>query len=481
MLSDSQILAYNPWWTDSQWVHADAHLAALAAQPIRLPAELPAAINFIESGIHVIRGPRQVGKSTDLKLIAQRALTKGRPPRSVAYLALDLLEGSPVSELAETILRTKQLSGFDGASVLLLDEVTSAERWQTAIKTLWDDGTLRGDVVICTGSSASELHDGAAERLPGRRGAGTDHMVLPQSFGAFAGAIDRSIPKSPELTVAELMQPSGRKILNEALAYGPKFDRALEKFLSFGGLPAAVAEAGGGAINPSASLLNVVADSLAKELQRRGASAPAADALLSRVARALGSDTNWTDLAREMDVPLGRRSGTSPSHHTLRTYLEAMASAYFLFIVYGWRSNAPTNDLSRNKKIYFADPLIHSLAVSRTPGTPYDVAAAVENAVGMALLRRYESTRRLPEAFTAPSRLHVWRSANGNEIDFVAGPRDSLDVVEVKYQRNPRANVGRTIERTLPGRPAIIATKDTFELNERFAMLPSAMLLWALG
>lgn len=288
-------------------------------------------------------------------------------------------------------------------------------------------------------------------------------------------------PKSPELTVVELLQPSGRQTLNEALAYAPKFERALEKFLSFGGLPAAVAEAGGGAIEPSASLLNIVADSLAKELQRRGASAPAADALLSRVARALGSDTNWTDLAREMDVPLGRRSGTSPSHHTLRTYLEAMASAYFLFIVYGWRSNAPTNDLSRNKKIYFADPLIHSLAVTRTPGMRYDVAAAVENTVGMALLRRYESTRQLPEAFTAPARLHVWRTANGNEIDFVAGTRDSLDVVEVKYQRNPRAITGRTIARTLPGRPAIIATKDTLELNESFAMLPSAMLLWALG
>ena len=77
-------------------------------------------------------------------------------------------------------------------------------RWQTAVKACWDDGTIRDDVVVCTGSSAIDLQRGAAERLPGRRGAGIDHLVLPQTFAAFAHAIHKSIPPSPYLTVAEM-------------------------------------------------------------------------------------------------------------------------------------------------------------------------------------------------------------------------------------------------------------------------------------
>ncbi len=59
--------------------------------------------------MHILRGPRQVGKSTDLKLLAERAL--GDTPRQVVYLALDLLEGQPAAELARTVERACELAG----------------------------------------------------------------------------------------------------------------------------------------------------------------------------------------------------------------------------------------------------------------------------------------------------------------------------------------------------------------------------------
>lgn len=40
-------------------------------------------------------------------------------------------------------------------------------------------------------------------------------------------------------------------------------------------------------------------------------------ALLERVVRSLGSKTNWSALAREMDVPLGGRK-TPPDHRSVR-------------------------------------------------------------------------------------------------------------------------------------------------------------------
>jgi hypothetical protein len=143
-------------------------------------------------------------------------------------------------------------------------------------------------------------------------------------------------------------------------------------YLKFGGLPAAVAEAATGAANPSEQVKRVLYDSLVKEIQRRGASIPASHALLERVLRSLGSRTDWSKMAREMDVPLANKRRAT-SHHTLRDYIELLASGYFLFILYSWRAGSHTNSVSNEKKVFFADPLLHTIALDLVPGILADV------------------------------------------------------------------------------------------------------------
>lgn len=478
-LSDDQILSQNPWWSDGGWRSRDRHLEMLANQPARLPADLVGAIDLDEAGIHVLRGPRQVGKTTDLKLLADRALSQERHSRSVIYLTLDLIEDEPHAALFETVKRAKALARHSGPGVVLLDEVTGVARWQTAVKALWDDGTIADDVVVCTGSSAIDLQRGAAERLPGRRGAGEDHLVLPQWFSSFARAIDRSIPESPRLTIADVRTSAGEDVLREAQIHGPALKKALDLYLLFGGLPAAVAEAAAGATDPSERVKRVLTDSLIKEVQRRGASIPAAHALLERVLRSLGSKTDWSRMAREMDVPLGRRRG-STSHNTLREYIELLAGGYFLFVLYFWRASSQTNSLSNEKKVFFADPLLHTIALDLVPGAVADVPALVENAVGLALLRRYEPQGRLIESFISPDRLHVWRTARAGEVDFVAGPRRELDAVEVKHRRHIDLRSAAGVAGAHPGRPVVIVTRDELKIADRYALVPAHLLLWVL-
>jgi predicted AAA+ superfamily ATPase len=221
-------------------------------------------------------------------------------------------------------------------------------------------------------------------------------------------------------------------------------------------------------------------DSLLKEVQRKGASIPAAQALLERVLRSLGSRTDWSRMAREMDVPLTSRRGAT-SHHTLREYIELLAGGYFLFILYFWRAGAQTNSLSNEKKVYFADPLLHTIALEHAPGLASDIPALVENAVGLALYRRYEPHERLIESFLSPDRLHVWRTARAGEIDFVAGPRRALDVVEVKYRRRIDLRGARSVAKAHPGRPAMVASRDELLSGDGYTHVPAHQLLWALG
>lgn len=483
MLSDTQIHRLNRWWATSGWGVDDPHLRRLEDSPMRLPTPQVDEIDLERPAVHILRGPRQVGKSTDLKLLARRALTAGIEARRLVYLSLDLLEGQPPAALVESVSRALELAGGAAPRLILLDEVTAAGRWQTAVKALWDEGSIDRDVVVCTGSSAADLAEGTAERLPGRRGPGRDFLVLPQGFASFAHALDGASPPGLGLTVAELLAADGREALLGARAHLPGLQRALELYLRFGGLPAAVAEAASGRAEPSAEVQAVLWDSLVKEVQRRGASIPAAAALLERVMRSLGSKVSWARMAREMGVPLGpsRRGGRSgPDPRTLQGYVEFLAVNYFTLVLYFWKPSSGSGDLAKDKKVYFGDPLLHTIVAERA-GLPRNPHADVENAVALALYRRYEPAERRAENMIAPERLHVWGTRRGGEIDFVCGPRNEIEAVEVADWGAVDRRKATAPARALPGRPALVATRDELEFGRWSNLVPAALLLWALS
>jgi uncharacterized protein len=484
MVSDQRLTEFNPWWGRRDWVADDPHLRRLAEQPIRLPAVEVEAFDLAQPAIHVLRGPRQVGKSTDLKLLAQRALAEGFEPGQIAYLALDLLEGQSLASVADTIAHTQELAPQATAPrLLLLDEVTAVGHWQAVVKSLWDTGRIDRDIVVCTGSSAADLARGGVERLPGRRGAGTDSLVLPQSFGGFAGVLDANLPPAPGLSVAELLSEDGRALLHDTRVHLTALQDALTRYLTFGGLPAAVAEAKTGLTAPSERVRRVLRDSLLREVNRRGASEPAAQALLERVMRSLGSKTSWRRLAQEMDVPLGRKvtkSGTTDPR-TLRDYVELLAVGYFALILYFWRQDSGTGDLRKDKKIYFGDPLLHTIVADRAAGLTLDRHAQVENALALALYRRYEPPERAAENFAAPERLHVWGTRRGGEVDFVCGPRADIEAVEVADWNRLSRQKATGPMRALPGRPSIVVSRDELRFSETANIIPAALALWALS
>jgi predicted AAA+ superfamily ATPase len=339
-------------------------------------------------------------------------------------------------------------------------------------------------VVVATGSSANDLYRGVAERWPGRRGAGVDHLVLPQSFAAFARATVGHLPESPRMGVADLMTPRGHDLLIGLRAHQRYLADALDLYLRFGGLPAAVAEAASGRQEPTAGTLRIVLDSILREVRRKGASESAVHALLERIARSLGSTVSWAAMARDMDVPLGsirRGRARGPSDKTVRDYVEFLATGYFAMVLYGWKSDLAGSDLARERKVYFGDPLLYRLARARA-GLAEDRPALVENIVALSLLRRYEPEDLLLRGFAEPTSLHLWRSRRGGEIDFLCGPRSAVEAVEVKYQEHVDRRALAGLRAAFPGRPAVVTTMSELDLLDASAgLVPVSMLLWAVG
>jgi len=124
--------------------------------------------------------------------------------------------------------------------------------------------------------------------------------------------------------------------------------------------------------------------------------------------------------------------------------------------------------------------LLRTITASRT-SIARDVHADVENALALALYRRYEPSERSAENLLSPECLHVWGTRRGGEIDFVCGPRTAIDAVEVADWARINRQKATAPMRALPGRPAIVATRDSLDLSGKVNLVPAALLLWALS
>jgi hypothetical protein len=112
--------------------------------------------------IQVLVGPRQVGKTTGVKL-----LLKKQKKLPYYYVSADGSIHRDPSWIMEQWLKAKEISP---RCVLVIDEIQKVERWSEAIKDLWDSQNFKKDFlrVIVLGSSSLELHRGLSESLAGR-------------------------------------------------------------------------------------------------------------------------------------------------------------------------------------------------------------------------------------------------------------------------------------------------------------------------
>jgi len=112
--------------------------------------------------MHVLVGPRQVGKTT---IARQLADSLGFPAVMATADSPTPLDGAWI----ETQWRRALMQAADGPVLLVLDEVQKVSGWSESVKLLWDGRDPVRDIrVLLLGSSALLMQDGLTESLAGR-------------------------------------------------------------------------------------------------------------------------------------------------------------------------------------------------------------------------------------------------------------------------------------------------------------------------
>jgi len=346
----------NPWWGGEE----DYHARRWREQKIHWWPKWIKKLSLEPFSLNFVLGPRQVGKTTGIKLLTEELL-KENPPESILYINVEILpDYKGLSALIREFQALREKENIK-TGYIFLDEVTSLDGWWKGVKPLIDAGLLENNVVTVTGSSSLRVKRDI-ELFPGRRGKGTTLEVMPLSFGEYAEIMGLKRP--------ELHREKTLKLFGE--------------YLKTGGFP--------GTINgmPMDDLLGAYIG----EFVRFGKSLEIAKETMSAVIQSAPSATSFRALA-EMT--------SGYSYKVVQDYIEFFRELYLLGIAYLKQGDRVL--YRREKKFFFRDPLLAQL-FSAWSGTQLREDALYEWLVQEHLYRKFGK---------------VYYYKNSYEVDVIAG------------------------------------------------------------
>lgn len=461
---DRVLAEANPWWRDPDWANRDVQLLRAAKAPFTYAPDVLA--DLARGGLYLLRGPRRVGKSTELKRAIANILADGVPPRSVVYLSI---EGWRAADLEQLIAHSAEaVSGRPGEGYWFLDEITGVDGpWPSVIKRMRDSNIqFAEDTVVLSGSSAAQL-DESTKALAGRRGRATrsDRVMLQMPFVDVADALGYSMPESPELNAEDLAAAGIADLTGTYRPWLTQLVDAWERYLTVGGYPQAVADhVNRGLVETSFSdtLFDVVHGDA---LSRARLSPVQTTGLLRTVARSVSSTLEVSTAATNSDT----------AQQTAKERLDDLRRSFLAFPVYREQGLAPKP--RSQAKWYFTDPQLASLAAQRGAGAPPNQSALSEQQIALALLRSLEATN--PHAAVRHDQLLYYRSGTAAEIDFVSAALNGV-CVESKYVDRSWGRAFQTIESS-PYQIGIVATRSGLKQHDGGWAMPAGLLAFLLG
>ena len=280
--------------------------------------------------IVVVRGPRQIGKTTAQLQVLQDLLDKGTAPSTLIRIQFDELES--LKGLAEPILRiidwyektvlggTLNEAAHAGRPVhLFLDEVQNLDGWAPQLKSLVDNSAVR---IVLTGSSALRIGLGH-DSLAGRWSTIEAGVLSLTEIGAF-----HDLPVGSPFLPDNGLEPLTRlEFWRDLAAHGRRqteaVDAAFRRFSERGGYPL-VHQKADVEWSQLADQLNetvirrVILHDLPAGEQGRGRDAPLMEEVFRLCCRYVGQSPDTGTLAREAQRSLSADVGPQKIGHYLR-------------------------------------------------------------------------------------------------------------------------------------------------------------------
>lgn len=462
------LTADNRWWRAVQdWDKQDPDLRRLRATPLGYAPDPLAGIE--PDGLYVLRGPRRVGKSVEVKRTIGRLLDEGVEPRRILHCACDGLTAADLRRLVR-VGRDQLTRQTDQPRYWFLDEITSVAEWPQAVKWLRDNTAFGEDCVVLTGSSARDLED-ARKQLADRRGQAvdSDRLLLPMGFRAFALALGfTGLPDLPAFHPRDFLERECEQAVDELVPWLDDLASLWEVYCRIGGFPRAVADhLRSGDVD--ASFVNGLWDVIHGDaLAGDNLSSTQSLQLVRKLAQDLASPVNLSALAGELGVA---------SHHTAASRIRQLVDGYLAWPCHR-RGERWMPNLRAQSKIYFADPLLARMAHLRTDHLPEPDASRIsEQQLGLALVRRVAAGD--PSRFADFTQVMFARSSTGAEVDFCGEPFGHV-AFEGKYSDTNLARESQTLRAMFGGR-GVLATRAKLAEIDGARAIPAAFVAYLLG
>jgi len=393
------IAKQNPWWKEKSEIENDEDIKKWKEGKIKWIPSYIDEISLKPFSLNFIFGPRQVGKTTLLKLLIKTLLEKEEKEKIFYFRCDKLADYKELDEVLKAYFEFRKAKNIS-SSFILLDEVTFPKEWFRTIKYYIDTGELKNDVLVLTGSLSMYLKR-EVELFPGRRGFGKNIIMLPLSFREFikifSPELYEKIPKIEKIEKEEMFKKAYL-----ALPFFEEIEKLFEKYLKIGGFPLAVKSEG---INEE------VKDIYWSWLKGDLAKIERSEETFKRVAKAIVEKTpsaiSLNSLAKEFEIA---------THKTVFEYLSIMEKLFVAKIIYYIDLEKEIKSFKKNRKVCFVDPfffyLFSDICLTKLPNE----SIIVENVVASHLARRFN--------------VFYWK--NRREIDAVVKEKELIGF-EIKW------------------------------------------------
>ncbi|MFH0903316.1 MAG: ATP-binding protein [Pseudomonadota bacterium] len=456
------IASLNPWWEAPHAVRPRP--PRFRRRQVRTLAD---RLRQRQPLIQVLRGPRQVGKTTAILQIVEDLLASGVKPADILLLRFDLQilreAGGLLAILRwyESELRRCRLDD-DSPAYVFLDEVHKLPRWDQEVKHVSETTRLR---MLITGSSSVLVAKGARESLAGR--------VITTEFPPFlfrevleAWSPDLVPPIKP-LRFRATFSPETAEVFATIHSFATKrtrdrgLDRLLDRYYNRGGYP----RLHSGEIDE-----DVWADYLVETVFERVLGVDIPDLfpiqqphllrhLFLSLARRTGQEVSQIDLTEEANA-----TGLRTNQPTVGRYLHYLSDALLLreFRRYPL---AKASSARLPLKITLTDLGVRNAIFRGAPSlleSPPDVVGPLVETLVQAVIRDVDLAVHFYRERASPRD----RRSPFEEVDFVAERTDGAVLpIEVKFRRRIDETDYHGIRQFIDRYQCdwgIVVTRDTF-------------------